>query len=105
MGLAVIGPNERFYRFDDYRLDTLKHQLIKKGVYIPLRGRPFQILQYLVQNSGQVVTRHELLASVWQGTHVTDKTIDVNITKIRKILGDQPERPKYILTVAGAGYK
>jgi len=68
--------------------------------------REFAILKYLIENSGRVVSRDELLIHVWEDdAFPTPRTVDNYILSIRKKIEDDRENPKHILTVPRAGYK
>lgn len=77
----------------------------KRGEEIELTHREFELLQYLAQRVGQVITREDLLESVWGFDYFGDvRTVDVTIRRLREKIEDEPSYPAYILTRRGVGY-
>ncbi|PWG60548.1 response regulator transcription factor [Bifidobacterium catulorum] len=73
-------------------------------VFFPLKE--FELLEYLMQNKGRVLTRHQLIDRVWGSDYVGDtKTLDVHIKRVRSKIEEDPAHPHYITTVRGLGYK
>jgi two-component system OmpR family response regulator len=98
------GEAETVYRVGDLELDRLGHNVSRGGKPIPLQPREFRLLEYLMKNAGQVVTRTMLLENVWD-YHFDPQTnvIDVHISRLRaKIDKGFPEQ--LLHTVRGAGY-
>lgn len=98
--------NHPFY-IGETELDFKKYEAKRRGKTIDFTPLEFQVLQLLVRNKGQVLTRDEILEKVW-GEHnvvISLRTIDSHIANIRKKLEDDPENPKYILNIRGVGYK
>ena len=97
----------RLYRFGPYELDLEQNELRKYGVRLKLERKPLQLLAVLLGRAGQVVTRSELRKLLWEeGVFVDyDKGLSVAVTKLRAVLNDAPDDPKYIVTVAGEGYR
>src|SRR5581483_5815949 len=97
----------RWYRFGPYELDLEQNELRKYGVRLKLERKPLQLLAVLLGRAGQVVTRSELRKLLWEeGVFVDyDKGLSVAVTKLRAVLNDAPDDPKYIVTVAGEGYR
>jgi DNA-binding response OmpR family regulator len=76
------------------------------GQKIATTAREFQLLDYLIRNAGRVFTRDQLLDAVWGDTsHVTSRSIDVYVRRIRKKIELEPDQPRYLKTVHGAGYR
>jgi two-component system, OmpR family, alkaline phosphatase synthesis response regulator PhoP len=95
-----------FYRFDAIELDFVKYEATKKGQSVPLTALEFSLLHFLVQNKGRVVHRNEVLDSVWgKDVYVDARTVDKHISLLRRKFEDDPQEPKYILSVRGIGYK
>lgn len=83
-------------------LDITKKKVSIDGIEVSLTKKEFEILLLLLQNQGRVFSREDILAKVWQEeVYVLDRTIDVNITRLRKKVG---EYGKYIVTRLGYGY-
>ena len=91
----------------DLCLDIRAHELKRNGCPIQLTATEFKVFRVLAANPDRAITREQLLDQVWQANTdgVYSRTIDVHIGRIRRKIGDDSERPRYILTVAGVGYK
>jgi two-component system alkaline phosphatase synthesis response regulator PhoP len=102
------GPRQKFeeFAFGDVRLHLRGRQAFKAGKELPLTRREFDLLRYLVEHRGEVVTRDRLLDEVWgYDRFPTTRTIDTHILRLRQKFEDDPERPVFITTVHGQGYK
>lgn len=93
------------YAFRGYVLDPVERRLQRGSEPIPLSGKAFNLLVHLVERAGQLVTRDELLREVWDGINVDDAVITVNISALRKILGDDRNGHSFIETVPRVGYR
>ncbi|MBO0734034.1 MAG: response regulator transcription factor [Methylocapsa sp.] len=95
---------ETVYRVNGLQLDRLAHKLTRDGKEIPLQPREFRLLEYLMKNAGQVVTRTMLLENVWD-YHFDPQTnvIDVHISRLRAKIDKGYETP-LLHTIRGAGY-
>jgi two-component system, OmpR family, alkaline phosphatase synthesis response regulator PhoP len=94
------------YGFGNVRVDFETGEALKDGVAINLAGKELDLLRYLVQHRGQVVSREELLKRVWNyQAGVSSRTIDVHVAWLRQKLEDNPQVPRRILTVRGVGYR
>lgn len=88
--------------FKDMVVDSGKKKVVIRGEEISLTKKEFEILLLLLQNQGRVFSREDILTKVWHDeVYVLDRTIDVNITRLRKKIG---EYGKYIVTRLGYGY-
>ncbi|WP_280951166.1 response regulator transcription factor [Pararhizobium haloflavum] len=96
--------SETLYRVGDLELDRLSHEVRRAGREITLQPREFRLLEYLMRNAGQVVTRTMLLEHVWD-YHFDPQTnvIDVHISRLRGKIEKDFDRP-LLRTVRGAGY-
>ena len=94
-------------RFDGYELDVRAGELRKHGVRLRLRGQPLQVLEILLERPGEVVTREELQARIWTGNAFGDFDHNLHnaVARIREVLGDSPEKPRYIETLPRRGYR
>src|SRR5262245_49387464 len=88
--------------FEDLILDVLNCTLTRGGAEIQLRPKPFDVLAYLAQHAGHLVTKEELIQAVWPGVFVTDDSLVQCIGEIRKALDDTGRR--IIKTVPRRGY-
>jgi DNA-binding winged helix-turn-helix (wHTH) protein/tetratricopeptide (TPR) repeat protein len=91
--------------FGPYRLDPGHTRLWKGDEPVALQPRPLAVLVYLAEQSGVVVSRDELIAKVWAGTHVTKAVLKVAIRAIREALHDDADAPCFIETVGRDGYR
>lgn len=81
-------------------------QVIKAGKKLDLTAREFEILQYLAENKGRVISRERLYEAIWgEDGFGCDNTIMVHIRHLREKLEDDPAAPQYIITLKGLGYK
>lgn len=101
------SPKGGFYRFGPYEADLSKVELRKFGLRLHVERKPWQLLLYLVQRSGELVGRSELQSRLWpEGTHVDfELGLNVAIKKLRDALCDSAVESKYIETVSGYGYR
>ncbi len=92
--------------FGDVYLDFQKQEATRNGTPVRLSSREFDVMQYLAQHEGEVVTREMLLNEVWGYEQFpTTRTVDNYILSLRKKLEDDPSRPRHIQTVHTSGYK
>jgi DNA-binding response OmpR family regulator len=88
------------------RIDARSRQAELDGVALELSRKEFDVLYFLAQRSGQVVSKRDLLAEVWrQPFFTTDKTVDVHISWLRRKLGETADQPRYVQSVRGVGIK
>ncbi len=94
------------YQFGNVSVDFDKADVVRDGQPVSLAGRELQLLRYLVDRRGKVVSREELLRDVWEyQPDISTRTVDVHIAWIRQKLEENPQFPKHILTVRGSGYR
>src|SRR6516164_8476028 len=91
--------------FGPFRLQVARRELLAHGVPVTLGQRAFEILLMLVNRHGQLVTKDELMAEVWPGVVVEENNIQVHISAVRKVLATAGDGERYLLTVAGRGYR
>lgn len=94
-----------FYEFGNFRLDSTKRLLLREGVIVPLMPKCFDVLLLLVSRHGQVVSKDELMSRVWPDTIVEENNLNVNVSLLRKTLGEKPNDHQFIVTVPGSGYQ
>ena len=88
------------------RLDIGRHQVSVNGIAVSLPLKEFELLEYLMRNSGRVLTRSQLIDRVWGGDYFGDtKTLDVHIKRLRAKIEVDPAHPVLIHTIRGLGYK
>jgi DNA-binding winged helix-turn-helix (wHTH) protein/pimeloyl-ACP methyl ester carboxylesterase len=95
----------RVYRFGPFLLDVRERRLSCADEIIPLRLKVFDTLRVLVERAGQLVTKQELLDSVWPETTVEENNLNHNVSVLRKALGDGATGQQYIETVPRVGYR
>jgi two-component system response regulator RegX3 len=97
IGIMTAGP---------VRMDTDRHQVTVNSVNISLPLKEFELLEFLMRNSGRVLTSVQLIDRVWGSDYVGDtKTLDVHIKRLRAKIEVDPANPIFIQTVRGLGYK
>jgi len=90
----------------DLEIHFRKHKAYKHGKAVKLSPREFDILRYLVERKGEVVSRDDLLNQVWgYDSFPYTRTIDAHIATLRKKIETNPEKPEMIITIHGKGYK
>ncbi len=94
-------------RFDDFQLDYSRFQLSRRGVAVRLEGLPLQLLMFLVEKRGQLITREQISSQLWGKDVFVDVEQGINtaIRKIRRALDDDAGEPQYLQTVVGRGYR
>ena len=88
------------------RMDVERHTLTVNGESVPMPLKEFELLEFLMRNSGRVLTRGQLMDRVWGSNYVGDgKTLDVHIKRIRSKIEPDPANPVYLSTIRGLGYR
>jgi DNA-binding response OmpR family regulator len=94
------------FQFGNVTADFARMEFFKNGEAISLAGKEAELLRFLVNHRGQVLTRELILKHVWREQEfITERTVDVHISWLRQKLEDTPESPKHILTIRGEGYR
>ncbi|HEV2486661.1 MAG TPA: winged helix-turn-helix domain-containing protein [Terracidiphilus sp.] len=96
---------KQLYEFGPFRVDPEKELLLRGEETVPLAPKTFQILLVLMRHKKSVVTKDELMKSVWPDTFVEEANLSRNIFLLRKALGESPQDHQYIVTVPGRGYR
>ncbi len=104
---TLPSPGSRVVRFGVYEADLRAGELRKQGLRLRLPEQPFQLLAILLEHSGQVVTREELHKRLWpDGTFVDfEQGLNAAVKRLREVLGDSAESPRFIETLARRGYR
>jgi DNA-binding winged helix-turn-helix (wHTH) protein len=105
MAASADPKTRQLYEFGPFRLDAEKDLLLREDETIPIAPKAFQILLVLIRHNKQVVTKDELLKTVWPDTFVEEANLSRNIFLLRKALGESPQDHQYIITVPGRGYR
>ncbi|HXK01429.1 MAG TPA: response regulator transcription factor [Verrucomicrobiae bacterium] len=94
------------FQFDDIAIDFERNQVTRAGAPVSLAAKELELLRYLVERRGNVVSREELLEGVWEyQPGVSSRTIDVHVAWLRQKLEENPQNPRHIHTVRGVGYR
>jgi DNA-binding response OmpR family regulator len=100
------GDSAEHFQFGDVVVNFKKFEVIKQGELLEMSPREFNILKYFIDHHGEVITRDQLLDSVWgYGSFPLTRTVDMHIAKLRQKIEDTPSDPKHIITVHRVGYK
>jgi len=101
----MAAPTRLIYQFDDFQLEAATRRLLCRGEVVPLPGKAFEMLLVLISNRGQLLTKDELFKLVWPDQIVEESNLTVNMSAIRRALGERAGNPRYITTVSGRGYR
>ena len=96
---------QHLYEFGPYRLDTAEQRLLRNGTAVPLTPKAFETLVALVERSGHLVEKDELIKAVWSDTFVEESNLTNNVYELRKVLGQGENGRGYIETVPKRGYR
>jgi len=97
--------NQNVYEFEYFRLDAAHLLLYKNGQEIPLAPKVVETLLFLVENSGKVISKDELMEKVWADSIVEESNLSQNLFRLRKILGDTKDGKPFIETLRRRGYR
>ena len=100
-------PNKEryFYEFGFFRVDPDRRLLTRQNQPVPLQPKAFDVLLVLVQNNEQVVSKDDLMKTVWPGTFVEESNLAQHVSVLRKTLGEAKGENRYIVTDPGRGYR
>jgi DNA-binding winged helix-turn-helix (wHTH) protein/tetratricopeptide (TPR) repeat protein len=98
----MLLQSNHLYRFDEFELQPSRRALLRGGERVPVAPKSFEVLLCLVQHSGRVVLKEEILETVWPGAFVEEGNLTQHIFWLRKALGD---KSGYIVTIPGTGYE
>jgi DNA-binding response OmpR family regulator len=92
--------------FGDIEIDLVRQVAVRSGKRIELPSRAFAILKVFARRPGEVVSRDVLLDEAWgYEDYPNTRTVDNHLVKLRRALEDEPDKPRYLVTIHGAGYK
>ncbi len=104
--MVETQPEIELLKIGDIELDIPRHRASISGRTLELTPKEFDLLAFLARNKGLVFRREQLLEKVWGYDFAGDtRTVDVHIRWLRQKIEPDPERPRYLMTVRGAGYK
>ena len=101
----MLKETKQLYEFGPFRLDVDERLLMRDGRITPLPPKVFDTLLVLVENSGRVVSKDELMESLWPDTFVEESNLTQNISQLRRALGDGTAEAQYIETIPKRGYR
>lgn len=106
----TYASGDRMKEFKPFRLDPANHRLWRlsdesEPVSVTITAKAFDVLRYLVEHPGRLITHDELLESLWSGVAVQPEVLKGHVLAIRNALGDDAQRPRYIETHRGRGYR
>ena len=106
---GIAGSETSDYRpleVGPVRLDPARREVSFGGDALELSRKEYELLHLLMRNAGSVVTRERLIDEVWDTNWFgSTKTLDVHVSGIRRKLGDDPSKPRYVHTVRGVGFR
>ena len=95
----------RFYEFGPFRIDAAERTLLRDGQPVPLTPKAFDALLLFVESGGRTIERDDLMNKLWPESFVEEGNLKVTIFKLRKALGESPDREQYIETIPRRGYR
>ena len=96
---------EGFYEYGSFRLDPVEHRLTRNGIAVPLAPKAFELLLFLVQNQGRLLSKEQIMETLWPGSFVEEANLTVSISVLRKVLGEKEGNLRYIETIPKKGYR
>lgn len=102
---AQPGSDADVIRAKDLVIDRARRSVSRNGHEIELTQREYELIKYLAENPGKVMSREELMSAVWQYDYFGDlRAVDVAVRRLREKIEDNPSEPQYVMTKRGAGY-
>jgi len=101
----MAAQTRLIYEFDDFQLEPDERKLVRHGQVVPLHGKAFELLLALIRNRGRLLTKDEILEQVWPDQIVEESNLTVNMSAVRRALGERASNPRYITTISGRGYR
>ena len=97
--------SSKIYEFSGFRLEEAQQRLLYNGQPIALKPKILDLLRYLIQSRGQLIAKDDLMREVWPDTIVEENNITVSMSILRKTLGEDRQKPRFIQTVPRRGYR
>jgi Tol biopolymer transport system component/DNA-binding winged helix-turn-helix (wHTH) protein len=101
----MTEETRQIYEFDEFRIDPAKRQLLREGEVVPLYSKAFDLLLLLVESNGRDLSKDEILETIWPGQILEESNLTVNISAVRKALGEKAAQPRFLVTIPGRGYR
>ncbi len=103
---ALAARDEGALEVGEVRMQLDRHEVTSAGQTVDLTVKEFEVLRMLLEHAGKVVRREQLIREVWDTSWFgSTKTLDVHVSALRKKLGDDPAKPRFIHTVRGVGFR
>jgi DNA-binding response OmpR family regulator len=101
-----LSIKKQFFSYMDLSVDFGKMQVSLNGIPVKLSATEYKLLELLIRNKGQVLTRGVILERIWDsdGNYIDENTLNVHIRRLRQKIETDPKKPQYIITVFGIGY-
>src|SRR5882762_3232431 len=93
------------FRVEEWTVEPQLNSLERSGQTVRLEPKVMQVLVYLAEHCGELVTKEQLIRAVWADTFVTDDVLTRCISELRKALSDDPKQPRFIETIPKGGYR
>ncbi len=101
----MAEESRQIYQFEEFRLDAVKRQLLREGEVVPLYSKAFDLLLLLVESRGRDLTKDEILERIWPDQELEESNLTVNISAVRRALGEKASRPRFLVTIPNRGYR
>ena len=95
----------KIYEFEKFRVNTIQRRVTRDGQAVPLHSKAFDLLLVLMCSAGRDVSKDELLEAVWPGQILEESNLAVNISAVRRALGESAAQARFIVTIPGHGYR
>jgi DNA-binding response OmpR family regulator len=102
---GLLRRDFRIYEFGPFRLEAAQRRLLHNGESLPITSKGLDLLLLLVQNSGYLIEKEEIMREIWPNMIVEENNLTVHISTLRKLLGDDHGQHNYIKTVPTRGYR
>lgn len=103
---TMPAPAGRLLKVDDLEIDLEAKRVLRSGEVVPMSPKEFALITLLASNPGKAFSRDQLLDRVWGiNAYISPRTVDVHIRWLRSKIEPEPEKPRYIVTVRGSGYR
>ncbi len=101
----MVGQARHMYEFGPFRLIPEERQLLRDNQPVPLTPKCFDLLVVLVENTGHLIEKDQLLKRIWPDSFVEEANLSVNMSALRRALGEGPNKHQYVETVPRRGYR
>jgi len=101
----MLNESANFYEFDSFQIDARRRLLFHEGRPVRVTPKAFEILLGLVRSGGRVISKDELMTTIWPNCFVEEGNLAQNIFLLRRVLGERKNEHKYIITIPGVGYR